>query len=122
VNLIVSRRENVLLVPTRALKGNAVWVLQDGRVQQRQVKKGVAGSERTEIVSGLTEGERVVVSPADTLRDGQRARGVPAAASDASAPSDASSNASGPSNASAAAVASAPSDRSTPSAAASARK
>ena len=92
VNLIVSRRENVLLVPTRALKGNEVWVLQDGRVQQRQVRKGVAGTERTEIGSGLKEGEQVVVSPADTLREGQRARGVPAAASAASSPSDASAS------------------------------
>ena len=81
VNLIVSRRENALLVPSRALKGNVVWVLHEGRVQRRDVKKGVAGTERTEIVSGLAEGELVVLSPAEALRDGQRADGVPAAAS-----------------------------------------
>lgn len=81
VNLIVSRRENALLVPSRALKGNAVWVLHDGRIEQREVKKGVSGAERSEIVSGLAEAEMVVLSPADTLRDGQRAHGVPAAAS-----------------------------------------
>jgi RND family efflux transporter MFP subunit len=83
-NLIVSRRENALLVLSRALKGNAVWVLEDGRVKQREVRKGVSGSERTEIVSGLAEGERVVLSPAESLREGQRARGVSAAASPAS--------------------------------------
>jgi RND family efflux transporter MFP subunit len=76
VNLVVSRRENALLVPSRALKGNAVWVLADGRVQRRDVKKGVAGAERAEILAGVAEGERVVLSPADTLRDGQRAEGV----------------------------------------------
>jgi RND family efflux transporter MFP subunit len=80
-NLIVSRRENALLVPSRALKGNAVWVVQEGRVQRREVKKGVTGAERSEIVSGLAEGDMVVLSPADTLREGQRAHGVPAAAS-----------------------------------------
>jgi RND family efflux transporter MFP subunit len=83
VNLVVSRRENALLVPSRALKGNAVWVLVDGRVQRRDVKKGVAGAERSEILAGVAEGERVVLSPADTLRDGQRAEGVAAAASSA---------------------------------------
>ena len=83
-NLIVSRRENALLVLSRALKGNAVWVLEDGRVKRREVRKGVSGSERTEIVSGLAEGERVVLSPAESLREGQRARGVSAAASPAS--------------------------------------
>ena len=80
VNLIVSRRENALLVPSRALKGNAVWVLEHGRVQRREVKKGVSGAERSEIVSGLAEGELAVLSPAESLRDGQRAEGVAAAA------------------------------------------
>ena len=84
-NLIVSRRENALLVPSRALKGSAVWVMEDGRVRQREVRKGVTGSERTEIVSGLAEGEMVVLSPSESLRAGQRAQGVPAAASAASA-------------------------------------
>ena len=79
-NLIVSRRENALLVPSRALKGGTVWVIEDGRVNKRDVRKGVAGSERTEIVSGLAEGEMVVLSPAESLRGGQRAHGVPAAA------------------------------------------
>lgn len=83
-NLIASRRENALLVPSRALKSGAVWVLQQGRVRQREVRKGVSGSERTEIISGLAEGEMVVLSPAESLRDGQRAHGVPAAASSAS--------------------------------------
>ena len=86
-NLIVSRRENALLVPSRALKGNAVWVLQQGRVQRREVKKGVSGAERSEITSGLAEGEMVVLSPADTLREGQRANGVPVAASSPSSAS-----------------------------------
>ena len=84
-NLIVSRRENALLVPSRALKGNAVWVLEQGRVQRREVKKGVSGAERSEIVSGLVEGESVVLSPADTLREGRRAHGVSAASSQSSA-------------------------------------
>jgi len=49
-------------------------------VQRREVKKGVSGAERSEIVSGLAEGELAVLSPAESLRDGQRAEGVAAAA------------------------------------------
>ena len=86
-NLIISRRENALLVPSRALKGSVVWVLHDGRLTQREVRKGVAGSERTELISGLAEGEMVVLSPADSLREGQRALGAAAAAASASAAS-----------------------------------
>lgn len=79
-NLIVSRREGALLVPNRALKADVVWVLAQGRLQRRTVVKGVVGGERTEIASGLADGEMVVLSPPDTLRDGQRARSVPASA------------------------------------------
>ena len=86
-NLIVSRRENALLVPSRALKGSAVWVMDEGRVRRREVRKGVSGSERTEIVSGLAEGEMVVLSPAESLREGQRARAAAAAASSPPGPS-----------------------------------
>lgn len=79
VNLIVARREGALLLPNRALKGDGVWLLAQGRLQRRQVAKGTVGAERTEIISGLSEGETVVLSPPDGLRDGQRARGAPAA-------------------------------------------
>jgi len=78
VNLIVARREGALLLPNRALKGDGVWLLAQGRLQQRQVVKGTVGAERTEIVSGLADGDTVVLSPPDGLRDGQRARGAPA--------------------------------------------
>lgn len=72
-NLIVGRRDDALLVPTRALQGSRVWVVADGRLQRRDVVLGVKGTERTEVVKGLAEGERLVVSPVDGLRDGARA-------------------------------------------------
>lgn len=76
-NLIVSRREGALLLPNRALQGDRLWLLSQGRLHQRSVIKGVVGAERTEIVSGLADGDMVVLSPPETLRDRQRARGVP---------------------------------------------
>jgi RND family efflux transporter MFP subunit len=79
-NVIVSRREGVLLVPTRVLQGDHVWLLAKGRLQRRPVVKGAVGADRTEIVSGLADGDTVVMSPSDALHDGWRARGMPAAA------------------------------------------
>ena len=52
-NLVVSRREAALLVPNRALKGNLVWVVEQDRLHRREVSKGVTGTDRTEILSGL---------------------------------------------------------------------
>ena len=79
-NLIVSRREGALLLPNRALKGDRVWLLAQGRLKRRSVVKGTVGTDRTEIVSGITDGETVVLSPSDALREGQRAHGIPASA------------------------------------------
>lgn len=73
-NLIVARREGALLIPNRALHSLEVWVIEQGRLRKRAVKPGVAGTERTEIVSGLADGDTVVLAPADALREGRRAR------------------------------------------------
>ncbi|MCW5662190.1 MAG: efflux RND transporter periplasmic adaptor subunit [Burkholderiaceae bacterium] len=78
-NIIVARREAALLVPSRALKGDAVWVLSDGRLHRREVRKGVVGSERVEILSGLAEGDTVVLDPPEGVREDQRARASSAA-------------------------------------------
>ncbi|HEX6362002.1 MAG TPA: efflux RND transporter periplasmic adaptor subunit [Albitalea sp.] len=74
VNIVVARREGALLAPTRAFVSDAVWVLSRGRLQRRAVRKGVSAAERTEVLAGLAEGEAVVLSPTETLREGQRAR------------------------------------------------
>lgn len=97
-NIVIARREGVLLVPNRALHGDAVWVVDGGVLRERKVKRGIAGAERTEIVAGLAEGDRVVVSSADGAREGRRAKAAPAADT-ASAP--VSAPASAPASASA---------------------
>lgn len=79
-NIIVARRDGVLLAPNRALHGDTVWVVEDGVLHARTVKRGVAGTERTEIASGLREGDEVVVSDVEAAREGRRARVVAASA------------------------------------------
>jgi RND family efflux transporter MFP subunit len=86
-NIVIARREGVLLVPNRALHGDTVWVVEGGVLHARSVERGVVGAERTEITFGLAEGEQVVVSDVEAAREGRRARVAPAAA--ASAPASA---------------------------------
>ncbi len=85
-NIVIARREGVLLVANRALHGDQVWIVADGVLHARTVERGVVGAERTEIRSGLSEGDKVVVSDVEAVRDGRRAR---ASASAASAPASA---------------------------------
>ncbi len=65
-DIVINERNNVLLVPDRAIKqdsqGNSmVEVMVDEQIQQRSVVTGISDGFQTEIVSGLDEGETVVV-------------------------------------------------------------
>jgi HlyD family secretion protein len=65
VEIVLSGRPNVLRVPTAALiEGGKVMLLNadSGKLEERKVKVGIANWEFTEIVEGLSEGERIVVS------------------------------------------------------------
>jgi RND family efflux transporter MFP subunit len=49
----------------------AFVVADDGRAALRLVKTGATRGDRVEILSGLSDGERIVVAPPATLREGQ---------------------------------------------------
>ena len=73
----VARREGVS-APTSALKrdGDSAWlyVVRDGRVEERRVKPGIVQGEEVEIRDGLAAGESVVARAAAFLRPGDRVR------------------------------------------------
>ncbi|MET0261641.1 MAG: HlyD family efflux transporter periplasmic adaptor subunit [Rariglobus sp.] len=70
--------ENVLRVPSGALfqrdGGWQTFVLDGKRTRLHSVKIGQSNGSETEIVEGLTEGQRVIIFPGDRVRDGSRVR------------------------------------------------
>ncbi len=74
VNIIVARRDNVLVVPNRAIrtvgKQKVVAVLYEGQQMQVPVQVGLSGDSATEIVSGLKEGDVVVLNATTTVKSG----------------------------------------------------
>jgi multidrug efflux pump subunit AcrA (membrane-fusion protein) len=76
MNIISGTRENALLIPTRALSGDKIWVVQDDMVKPRTVKVGFRNLEQAEILEGLHEGEQVVVADQDLLRTGMSVRAI----------------------------------------------
>ena len=75
-NVVTREKTNALLVPADAVQGSRVFVLDDNRVRARQVEVGIRGSRNVEIVSGLSEGERVAAPALEGLRDGRRVHWV----------------------------------------------
>ena len=74
-NLIVAQREDALLVPASAVQGDTAWTV-DGeqRLRRHKVRVGANGAGRSEILEGLPVEARVVDSPPENLREGQRVR------------------------------------------------
>jgi HlyD family secretion protein len=77
VEVETARREQALVVPADALRGDestgpSVWLARDGRVQARKVLLGLRTLDAIEILDGLSAGEVVLLGPAP--QPGQRVR------------------------------------------------
>lgn len=73
--LVLEQREDVLTVPVQALASReapvkVLVVGTDQRLLEREVRLGLETPERVEVVSGLEEGERVVLGARSNLRAG----------------------------------------------------
>ena len=64
--IVIDRRENVLLIPNRAMQGTLAqpWVevvTEEGKTERRDITVGLSNGIDTEVLSGPKEGEKVVV-------------------------------------------------------------
>lgn len=77
-NFILWQGQNVLQVHEGALfrykNGWAVFIVKNNRAQLRRVQVGYRSGLSAQIISGLTEGELVIVHPSDEIEDGVRVR------------------------------------------------
>jgi HlyD family secretion protein len=69
VEVQTARREQALVVPSAALRGDEatgtrVWLARDGRVESRDVRVGLRTLEAAEILDGLRAGELVLIGAA----------------------------------------------------------
>jgi len=74
MNIITGKHENVLLVPTRALLVDQALIVKHGVVQKRTVKVGFRTLDFSEIMSGVSLGDHVVVADQDRLHPGKAVR------------------------------------------------
>jgi RND family efflux transporter MFP subunit len=79
VRLNANSRDNTLAVPVEAVrhdgdKSSVLVIDSHDRVQLRQVQVGVQNSNRVEILSGLNEGERVLIGNLGSYQPGEKVR------------------------------------------------
>ena len=64
----------VVVIPTSAVRDNAVFVMFDGKAVRRTVKTGSTNSKGVRIEEGLNGGEDLIVNPPPELKNGDRVR------------------------------------------------
>jgi RND family efflux transporter MFP subunit len=74
VNIVTARHDGARLVPNAAITPAGIWVVSNGRAELRRARIGIAGAQRSEVLSGLRSGETVVVSPPPGLANGDKVR------------------------------------------------
>ena len=78
VSFIIWEGKDVLQVPASALfrkaGGWAVFVMKDRKSHLREVRVGHRNGLEAEIISGVLEGEMVIINPDESVRDGGRVR------------------------------------------------
>jgi multidrug efflux pump subunit AcrA (membrane-fusion protein) len=77
--LMLDRHEDALVVPLQAVNqsGNQSTILlvdQNNRLQERPIKIGLQTSSDAEVLSGLNQGDRVVISDRSGLKSGMEVK------------------------------------------------
>jgi HlyD family secretion protein len=76
--VVIDEDENALRVPVDALVRNgqswAVFLVRSARARLTPIETGLAGERYRVVRGGLNSGDRVVLFPGDSLRDGQSVR------------------------------------------------
>ncbi len=70
----VGEHDQTLIVPRRAVAGSILYAVVNGRVELRKVKLGYVSLNEVEILSGVKEGESVIVEQLDRFQPGDRVR------------------------------------------------
>ncbi|MBI5380828.1 MAG: efflux RND transporter periplasmic adaptor subunit [Opitutae bacterium] len=74
VTIVIDEHPSETIIPRSALFNDQVFVVKDGRVQLRKVKKGYVALNFAEIREGVAKGEVVIVDQLDQFRDGDRVK------------------------------------------------
>jgi len=72
--VVTREKPDALLVPSDAVQGSSVLLVEGSRVRVRHVDVGIRGSRAVEVVSGLSEQDRIASPMPQGLADGARVR------------------------------------------------
>jgi HlyD family secretion protein len=76
VDFIIQEKKGILCLPADAIlqkeNRSAVFVVEEGKLREKEVKTGIGDEEYLEVISGVTSGEQVVTGDLSKLHQGER--------------------------------------------------
>ncbi len=76
VEILTQSRENVLIVPETAvfeMNGNQyVFLAENERAVLKQIETGLESKDKVEVIHGISENDRIIISPDDQLEEGSK--------------------------------------------------
>jgi HlyD family secretion protein len=70
----VAHKDRAMVIPAQALQAGIVWVVRNHRLARADPAIGLKSVERVEVLSGLSSGDTVLITPIGTLAEGQAVR------------------------------------------------
>lgn len=79
VDILLGNVDNALRIPIESVKNdksgkNLVYTNENGVAKEKEVKLGLKSDTQVQIVEGLTEGDKVVLNPSATLKNGDKVK------------------------------------------------
>ena len=75
-NIIIAKRDHVVLVPNSAVSNQILWLVRNGEAHKQDIKTGIRNGDKTEITIGISEHDEIIVTPPEELKEGQKIRAV----------------------------------------------
>ena len=76
IKILTDSRNNTLWIPESAVfeykNGDYVFVNSQGTATLREIKKGMESGDQIEVLEGLAEGEMVILSPNEQIKEGSK--------------------------------------------------
>jgi HlyD family secretion protein len=70
----VASKPLAMVVPAQAVQAGSVWIVRDQKLVKSAAQIGLKSVERAEIITGLSAGDQVLISPIGQMPEGQQVR------------------------------------------------
>lgn len=78
IDILLKRIDETVLVPLEAVveqnKKNIVYVVENDVLRKTEIMTGISDDEYAQVISGLVEGQTVVISPLDKIENGMKVK------------------------------------------------